>query len=162
MPIVLASLLLGLAAAASPDPPRAGPPLHPCQSSQARQIADCQFAPTADPAAILSMTQLPADVRWAFARDCGEFDIADVYANWNGTDVVRPGLPARRLASARQQGDEWIVEYARGGFVGERFLAVFRTQPDVRLVHGNCGDDRPPRRPVRLPAYLGDEGRERD
>lgn len=143
MPASFAFALLSLAATGNPAEVGPAPAPQPCQPRNFYEIGNCWYVPDVvpEPGTIVSLTQLPASLRKAFERECGRFAVADVGAIWNATDVVRHGLPRRRLVSVTRQGGEWVIEYERGGFVKLLYLAVFRLQPEARLVRGNCGED---------------------
>jgi hypothetical protein len=66
----------------------------------------------------------------AILRFFGRIDfcpgLADRGESFNSTDVIRVGVPCKRLIEAGRAGDIWFVHYESGGYVHNEFVGVFR------------------------------------
>jgi hypothetical protein len=74
---------------------------------------------------VRSKAEVPAAVLDSFSSLCGGCTLADIGAPFNATDVVQPGLPARRLLSAGVSASQWFLEYEHGGRGLHSHFALF-------------------------------------
>jgi hypothetical protein len=70
-------------------------------------------------------SEVPAAVLDSFSALCGGCPLADIGAPFNATDIVYPGLPARRLVSAGASRTQWFLEYEHGGRGLHSHFALF-------------------------------------
>src|SRR5579872_968678 len=95
---------------------------------------------------IMTVEDMPAQVKHAFARITGEstFALANPGQKYQVTDVVVDrGLPRRRLVLAGMRGDEWFVHYEVGGIGHSYCILLFKVDPQSRLqfVWGGTGSN---------------------
>ena len=69
--------------------------------------------------------------------------LADRGDDFNSTDVIRAGLPCKRLMAAGYAGNIWFVQYESGGYAHNHFLGLFRVDND-ELVRAWTYLDRTP------------------
>jgi hypothetical protein len=94
--------------------------------------------------AVMTIEDMPAHVKQAFAKITGEssFALANPGQKYQVTDVVVDrGLPRRRLVFAGVRGDEWFVHYELGGIGHSYCVLLFKVDPQnrVQFVWGGAG-----------------------
>src|SRR5712692_446317 len=77
--------------------------------------ASCVVLAAEQPAAITSISQIPAPVLEALTALCAPCSFADFGARWEATDVITGNLPQRRLTRVEHSGSEWLITYEHGG-----------------------------------------------
>lgn len=101
-------------------------PFRTLSPSQRAHILDGQFTIPKN------VNQLPESLKFQFARLAGEknFKMANPGEEYQLTDeIVRPGLPRRRLLFAGISNDKVFIHYEAGGYSHSYHVAVFHVDP---------------------------------